>query len=69
MHLAFTPRRNLLSAGRGIASGEGRGCELSRRATARVLFPRLDACPGVWVLLLAAAFTFVTVRTLELGIF
>jgi hypothetical protein len=69
MLLTFTPPRNLLSAGAGIASGEGRGCELSRRATALVLFPRLDAIPGPWLLLLAATFTFVTVRTLELGIF
>jgi hypothetical protein len=69
MHHAFTPRRTLLTAGSGIASGEGRGCELSRRATALVLFPHLDARPGPWLLLLAAVFTFVTVRSLELGIF
>jgi len=50
-------------------SRQGRDCESSRRATARVLFPLRDARPGAWLLLLAAACSFVAVRALELGPF
>ena len=49
--------------------GEGRDCELSRRLTALVLFPRLDARPGAWLLFLAGVCTFVAVRALEMGPF
>jgi hypothetical protein len=49
-------------------SRQGRDCELSRRVTARVLFPR-DGRPGAWLLLLAAVCSFVAVRALELGPF
>lgn len=69
MPLTFTPPRRLQAAGAGLACGEGRQCERCRRATARVFFPHLDARPGPWLLLLAAVFTFVMVRTFELGIF
>lgn len=69
MPLTLAPPRRLLTPAAGFASGEGRACELSRRATVLVLFPSLDARPGPWILLLAAVFTFVTVRTLELGVF
>ena len=51
------------------SSREGRDCELSRRITALLLLPRLDATPGPWLLLLTAVCSFVAVRALELGIF
>jgi hypothetical protein len=50
-------------------SGEGRDCELSRRLSARLLFPHADARPGAWLLLLTAVCSFVAVRVLELGAF
>lgn len=56
-------------AARLDASGEGRNCELSRRLTALLLFPRLDARPGAWLLFLAGVCTFVAVRALEMGPF
>lgn len=56
-------------AARLAASGEGRNCELSRRLTTLVLFPRLDARPGAWLLFLAGVCTFVAVRALEMGPF
>ena len=51
------------------AAGEGRDCELSRRLTALLLFPRLNAIPGAWLLFLASVCTFVAVRALETGAF
>lgn len=51
------------------ASEEGRNCERSRLLTALVLFPRLDARPGAWLLFLAGVCTFVAVRALEMGPF
>lgn len=69
MHLPFACPRRRLSATVGGAHGEGRNCELSQRMTALVLFPHLDARPGPWLLLLAAAGSYVAVRTLELGLF
>lgn len=70
MHLPFACPRPRLSATVGGAPGEGRNCELSQRMTALVLFPRLDvARPGPWLLLLAAACSYVAVRALELGLF
>jgi hypothetical protein len=34
-----------------------------------MLFPRLDARPGPWLVFLSAVCTFVAVRVLELGVF
>ena len=70
MHPSFLPRRPVLS--RGAADrrgGEGRDSELSRRITELLLFPHSDARPGAWLLLLAAACTYVAVRALELASF
>lgn len=49
------------------APAEGRACEGSRRLTALLLFPRLDARPGRWLLFLLGVCAFVLVRALELG--
>lgn len=46
---------------------EGRDCEGSHRLTVLLLFPRLNAWPGAWLLLLAAACSYVAVRALEMG--
>jgi hypothetical protein len=48
---------------------EGRECDLSRRLTALLLFPHLDARPGPWLLLLTAVCSFVAIRVLELAQF
>jgi hypothetical protein len=56
-------------AGGVAAFREGRGCELSHRLTVLLLFPRMDARPSPWLLLLASVCTFVAVRSLELGLF
>lgn len=69
MRLPFAHARVLLSAGLGAASREGRLSELSRRNTALLLFPHLDARPGPWLLLLVSVFTFIGIRALETGIF
>lgn len=61
--------RTALSGGSGHSTREGRDCELSRRLTTLLLFPRLDATPGAWLLLLTAVCSFVAVRALELGAF
>jgi hypothetical protein len=58
-----------LRAARLAASREGRDCERSHRITAQLLFPRLDARPGAWLLFLASVCTFVAVRALEMGPF
>jgi hypothetical protein len=50
-------------------SREGRDCDLSRRLTALLLFPRLNALPGPWLLLLTAVCSFVAIRALELAQF
>jgi hypothetical protein len=64
MHSLFAPRRPVLD---GAAScREGRDSDLSRRMSALLLFPRCDARPGAWLLLLAATCTYVAVRALEL---
>ena len=67
MQPPFTPHRRAVPAGRHEFAREGRDCELSRRVTPLVLFPRGDAVPGAWLLLLAATCTFVAVRALELA--
>lgn len=53
--------------GQAASAGEGRDSELSRRVTALMLFPHLDARPGAWLLFLASVCTYVAVRALELG--
>jgi hypothetical protein len=68
MHPPFATRRPALPQG-AADHREGRDSELSRRITALLLFPRLDARPGGWLLVLAAACTYVAVRALELGSF
>lgn len=68
--LRLIPHRRPALTGCGMDfSREGRDCETSRRLTALVLFPRLDARPGPWLLFLAALCSFVAVRVLELGYF
>jgi hypothetical protein len=68
MHPPFVTSRPVLD-GHAASSREGRDCELSHRVTALLLFPRLDARPGAWLLLVAATCTFVAVRALELSPF
>lgn len=65
MYRRFAAHRISFPAG----AGEGRDCEGSRRLTTLLLFPRLDARPGAWLLFLAATCTFVAVRALEMGPF
>ena len=67
-HLATQPYAASRAARLGT-SGEGRDCELSRRLTALLLFPKLDWRPGAWLLFLASVCTFVAVRALEMGPF
>lgn len=69
MPLSFARRRTAYPGASIEGSREGRDCELSRRLTALVLLPRLDAVPGPWLVFLAAAFTLVAVRSLERGFF
>ena len=69
MRRFLAPRRPALPGGCADAPGEGRDCELSQRITALLLFPRLDARPGAWLVFLTAVCTFVAVRALELGQF
>jgi hypothetical protein len=65
----FANDRPGLPAGRVAASREGRDCDRSHRLTVLLLFPRLDALPGPWLLFLTAVCSFVAVRALELGHF
>lgn len=67
MRLHFAPRRPALPDGRLECSREGRDSELSRRITALLLFPRLDARPGPWLLFLTGVCSFVAIRALELA--
>jgi len=66
MRTRLQPQRAAFQSGSDAFSREGRDSELSRRVTAAMLFPR-EVLPGSWVLLLAATFTLVAVRALELG--
>lgn len=66
MHPPFASTRPALSGAGADATREGRDCERSRRLTALLLFPRLDAVPGPWLLLLTGVCCFVAVRALEL---
>ncbi|MBC5785208.1 hypothetical protein H8N03_19840 [Ramlibacter sp. USB13] len=67
MRPSFTPQHPALPAGGREFSREGRDCEASWRLTALMLFPRLNATPGPWLVLLAATCAFVAVRALELA--
>ena len=69
MHHDLARRRNVLPQGGAASSREGRDCEGSRRLTTVVLFPRLDAMPGPWVLFLTGLCSLVAIRALELGLF
>jgi hypothetical protein len=69
MQLPFASHRTTLRGGRMDSPREGRDCDLSRRLTALLLFPNLDARPGPWLLLLTAACSFVAIRALELAQF
>ncbi|HET8747764.1 MAG TPA: hypothetical protein VFM98_19345 [Ramlibacter sp.] len=68
MQRLFASRRPALSEGaHGESSREGRDCERSHRLTVLLLFPRLDARPGPWLLFLTAVCSFVAIRALELA--
>jgi hypothetical protein len=69
MRRLLAPPRTALQGGNADCSREGRDSELSHRITALLLFPRLDARPGGWLLFLAAVCSYVAVRALELGHF
>jgi hypothetical protein len=70
MQVPFAPRRPALPQGGSVDSArEGRDCERSRRLTALLLFPRLDARPGAWLLFLAGVCSFVAIRALEMAQF
>jgi hypothetical protein len=69
MQPPFARRRPALSEGRVDSSREGRDCELSRRLTALLLFPHLNARPGPWLLLLTGVCSFVAIRALEMAQF
>lgn len=70
MQLPFAPRRPALPQGGFLPPPrEGRDCERSRRLTILLLFPRLNARPGPWLLFLTAICSFVAVRALEMGVY
>ena len=70
MQLPFAPRQSALPTGAyAECSREGRDCETSHRLTVLLLFPRLNALPGAWLLFLAGVCSFVAVRALEMGHF
>ena len=69
MRPPFLLQRTALPDGQVASAGEGRESELSRRVTALMLFPHLDARPGAWLLFLAGVCTYVAIRALELGQF
>ena len=70
MHVPFTSHRTPLLRGANMASTrEGRDCERCRRVTRLLLFPRLDARPGPWLLFLMAVCSFVAIRALEMARF
>lgn len=69
MHALFATHRRVFPGGGMAASREGRDCELSCRLTTLLLFPRLDARPGAWLLFLIAVCSFVAIRGLELARF
>ena len=67
MTAPFASRRTALPQGAYVESSrEGRDCDRSRRLTVLLLFPRLNARPGPWLLLLTAVCSFVAIRALEM---
>ncbi len=67
MQVPFAPRRAALPQGAyADSSREGRDCERSHRLTVLLLFPRLNARPGPWLLFLTAVCSFVAIRALEM---
>jgi hypothetical protein len=66
MQLPIATRRAALSGGFVEVSREGRDNELSRRISALLLFPYLNARPGPWLLFLTAVCSFVAIRALEM---
>lgn len=70
MPVPFAPRHTaLLQGAGGESSREGRDCERSHRLTVLLLFPRLNARPGPWLLLLTGVCSFVAIRALEMAPF
>lgn len=70
MPVPFAPRHTaLLQGAGGESSREGRDCERSHRLTVLLLFPRLNARPGAWLLLLTGVCSFVAIRALEMAPF
>jgi hypothetical protein len=69
MRPSYATQRNALKGGSLQSTREGRDCPCSHRLTVLMLFPRLDALPGPWLLFLAAVCSFVAVRALELARF
>ena len=69
MRSPFLTQRTALTHGRVESSREGRDCELSRRVSALLLFPRLNSLPGPWLLVLVGACSYVAIRALELAQF
>jgi len=67
MPISLPTQHSALPGGDCASSREGRDCEGSWRLTVLLLFPRLDARPGPWALLLAAVCGYVAVRILESG--
>lgn len=66
MHPPLGPHRRAFPEGGMASSREGRDCDFSRRLTVLMLFPRLDARPGPWLLFLTAVCSLVAVRAVEL---
>jgi hypothetical protein len=67
MRISLPTHHSVLPGGECASSREGRDSERSWRATVLLLFPRLDARPGPWALLLVAVCGYVVVRILESG--
>lgn len=67
MRHPLATQRHAHPGGCDAASEEGRNCELSQRLTTLLLFPRMDAMPGPWLLFLAAVCSYVAIRALELA--
>lgn len=65
MPAPLLPRQPALEGAGSPSSREGRDCAASHRLTALLLFP---GRPGGWLVLMAAACTYVAVRALELGL-
>lgn len=67
MPISLPTPHSVLPGGECASSREGRDSERCWRATVLLLFPRLDARPGPWALLLVAVCVYVAVRILDSG--